>query len=187
MDKLTERLDKLRILIQDQDFIDGKGLSNEVNIRIFHYPPEDEMIVRHFVEQQLMQNLNIRKRIMACNLYELFIDICKDMDILDSIPEMEDEDGSAYTLDQLHSAIGEDEFITKLRDKTQNSSYDVILLTGVGDVFPFMRVHKLLEAMQPYFSDKPILVLYPGTFDGSSLKLFNRLSPNSYYRAFSVL
>ena len=64
---------------------------------------------------------------------------------------------------------------------------DILLLTGVGDVFPFMRVHTLLEALQPYFSDIPILVLYPGKFDGHYLKLFDRLQPNDYYRAFNII
>ena len=35
MSKLNERLDALRKLVQSQDFLNGKGLSNEVNIRIF--------------------------------------------------------------------------------------------------------------------------------------------------------
>ena len=64
---------------------------------------------------------------------------------------------------------------------------DVLMLTGVGEVFPFMRIHTLLEALQPYFSDVPILVMYPGEFDGRHVKLFNRLTPNDYYRAFNVI
>lgn len=35
MNKLMERLDSLRTLIQTPEFLEGKGLSNEVNIRIF--------------------------------------------------------------------------------------------------------------------------------------------------------
>ena len=60
-------------------------------------------------------------------------------------------------------------------------------MSGVGDVFPYMRVFMLLEAMQPYFSDIPILVLYPGLFDGRYLKLFNCLPPHPYYRAFNIV
>ena len=45
MSDIKERLDKVRVLIQKSDFLEGKGLSNEVNIRIFCYDPEDEMIV----------------------------------------------------------------------------------------------------------------------------------------------
>ena len=35
MSDIKERLDTLRKLIQEPDFLEGKGLSNEVNIRIF--------------------------------------------------------------------------------------------------------------------------------------------------------
>ena len=64
---------------------------------------------------------------------------------------------------------------------------DAIIVVGVGEAFPFIRVHALLEAMQPVFSDVPIVVLYPGVYDGRSLKLFDKLTPNSYYRAFNTL
>ena len=89
-------------------------------------------------------------------------------------------------MEQLHLAIGEQEFIDKIKYSPHHVG-DVLLLTGVGDVFPFMRVHSLLEAMQPYFNDIPILVMYPGTFDGCYVRLFDKLTPNSYYRAFNEI
>ena len=49
-----------------------------------------------------------------------------------------------------------------------------------------MRIHQLLNAMQPHFSNMPIFVLYPGEYDGHELRLFNRLKANSYYRAFFI-
>jgi len=184
MSNIKERLDKLRSLVQDHDFLEGKGLSNEVNIRIFCYDAAEEMSVRHFIEQ-IATDQTLDCHLIECNLYETFLRICSDIDILDTIPEMEESDGSAFLLGQLHSAIGENEFIGKIQELGKCVTGDVLLLTGVGDVFPFMRVHKMLEALQPYYSDVPILVMYPGTFDGSSLKLFDILSPNPYYRAFN--
>ena len=35
MSELKERLDNLRALMQEPEFLEGKGLSNEVNIRFF--------------------------------------------------------------------------------------------------------------------------------------------------------
>ena len=187
MSELKERLDNLRALMQEPEFLEGKGLSNEVNIRIFCYEPSSEMTVNHFVNKVITDTL-LNCHIIECNLYKIFIDICNDLDIIDSIPEMEAADGSAFVMEQLHSAVGEDEFISKMQEQIgETKPGDIIFLTGVGDVFPFMRVHKMLEAMQPHFTDIPILVMYPGTIDGSSLKLFDKLSPNPYYRAFSVL
>lgn len=62
-----------------------------------------------------------------------------------------------------------------------------MVLSGVGKVFPFMRVHSLLEAMQPLFNDIPVVVFYPGDFDGHYVKLFNKLKANEYYRAFKTV
>lgn len=185
MADIKERLDNLRIHIQEPEFLEGKGLSNEVNIRIFCYDAEDEMTVRQFIDQ-ITTDQSIACHLIECNLYETFLALCDDIDITEAIFEMEAADGKAFLLDQLHSAIGEGEFIEKIQYEPHHSG-DVLMLTGVGDVFPFMRVHSLLEALQPYFSDIPILVMYPGTFDGSYVRLFDRLTPNPYYRAFKEI
>ena len=185
MNGIKERLDALRKLIQEPDFLEGKGLSNEVNIQMFCYDAEDEMIVQHFVEQ-ITTDESLDCRLIECNLYKTFLSICDDLDITDAIPDMEESDGGFFLLEQLHSAVGEGEYIEKIQYSPHKKG-DVLMLTGVGDVFPFMRVHTLLEALQPHFSDIPILVLYPGKFDGHQLKLFNRLKPNDYYRAFNII
>ena len=185
MSHIEERLDHVRTLIQEPEFLEGKGLSNEVNIRIFCYDPEDEMAVRHFVEQ-LETDHSLSCRLKICNLYQTFLSVCEDMDIIDAIPDMEAEDGSIFLLEQLHSAIGEGEFIDKIQYEPHESG-DVLMLTGVGEVFPFMRIHSLLEALQPEFPDIPILVMYPGTYDGRFVRLFDKLEPNPYYRAFNII
>lgn len=184
--EVKERLDNLRAMIQTPEFLEGKGLSNEVNIRIFSYNPKEEMIVQHFVDQ-LKTDPSLSCNVVEYNLFQIFLSVCDDLDIMDSIPEMEAEDGSAYTLEQLQSAVGEAEFIDKMQSFGERTTGDVMIISGVGDVFPFMRVHKLLEAIQPYFSNVPVLVMYPGNFDGNSVSLFNKLKPNPYYRAFSII
>ena len=183
--RIKERLDTVRALIQKTEFLEGKGTSNEENIRIFCYDPENEMVVRHFVHQ-LETDQSLECHLIVCNLYKIFLSICDDMEITDEILEMEETEGSTYLLEQLNSAITNKEFAEKMQYKPHEQG-DVLMLTGVGEVFPFMRIHNLLEALQPYFSDIPILVMYPGKFDGYHMKLFNRLQINDYYRAFSEI
>ncbi len=185
MKDTAKGLDKVRELLASREFLEGTGLSNEVNIRIFCYDAKDEMAVRSFVEQ-LKTDQSLPCRLIVHNLYEVFLSICEDMDILDAIPEMEQQDGSAFLLEQLHSAIGEDAFIQKMKPDEPRDN-DILLLSGVGEVFPFVRMHKLLEALQPHYPNTPILVMYPGEFDKHSLRLFNKLPPNDYYRAFNVV
>lgn len=186
MADIKERLDHLRDHIQQSDFLEGKGLSNEVNIRIFCYDAEDEMTVRQFVDQ-ITTDQSLICHLITCDLYKTYLELCDDIDITDAIAEMEEADGKEFLLEQLHSAIGEGEFIEKIQYEPHCPGKDLLLLTGVGDVFPFMRVHALLEALQPHFSDIPILVMYPGTFDGSYVRLFDKLTPNPYYRAFNEI
>ena len=141
--RIKERLDKVRTLIQEPEFLEGKGLSNEVNIRIFCYEPENEILVRHFVNQlEIDQSLACHLKI--CNLYKTFLSICDDMDITDAISDMEESDGSDFLLEQLNSAIGNEEFIDKIQYEPHELG-DVLMLTGVGEVFPFMRIHTLLS------------------------------------------
>lgn len=185
MSNINERLDNVRALIQEQDFLESKGLSNEVNIRIFCYEAKDEMAVRHFVDQ-IKADQTLKCNLKECNLYHTFLSICEDKRITQSIPRMEERKGKKFLLEQMHSIATEAAFVQKIQYEPHEPG-DVLILTGVGEVFPFMRIHSLLEALQPHFSDIPILVMYPGVFDGHHLKLFDKLQPNDYYRAFNII
>ena len=181
---VQERLTKLVAEIQKPDFLAGKGLSNEVNIRIFCYEPNEEMLIRHFIAELRTKKLKCRLKIY--NLYEVFLAICDKNRIMDAIYKMEANKGKDFLLRQLRRVTDNKAFVEEMA-YTPHSVGDVILLTGVGEVFPFMRLHSLLEAMQVDFSDVPIVVFYPGKYDGRSLTLFNKLKPNAYYRAFNEL
>lgn len=185
MSILTEKLDELRQLVQSDSFLNGDGLSNEVNIRLFCYDASNEMTVQHFISQ-LVTDQTLSCHLVERNLYKIFLSICEDMGVEAEIPTMEEEEGSDYLLEQLQGFATPVAFVEKLQ-YVPHERGDVLLLTGVGDVFPFMRIHALLEALQPAFSDIPILVMYPGTFDKATLKLFDILPPSPYYRAFTAV
>lgn len=171
--------------MQESEFLESKGLSNEVNIRIFCYDPSDEMVIRHFMEQvKADQSMNCN--VIEYNLYEVFLSICEDKRIVNAIPSMEEKKGTEFIRDQMSRMANNTAFVNKMEYESHEIG-DVIVITGVGDVFPFIRVHDLLNAMQPEFPDVPILVFYPGNYDGRDVQLFNRLKKNSYYRAFSVI
>ena len=185
MNKLMERLDSLRTLIQTPEFLEGKGLSNEVNIRIFCYDSRMEMAVRHFTEK-LVTDQTLSCHVLEYSLYRVFLSICDDKRIIDRIAQQEEKKGKQFLLDQMKRMANNMAFVNKMQYEPHRKG-DVLLITGVGEAFPFIRVHALLDAMQPYFSDVPVLVMYPGTYDGHYIKLFDKLTPNPYYRAFNVI
>ena len=67
MSDIKERLDKVRALIQEPEFLEGKGLSNEVNIRIFVMNRRMKWLVRHFVNQ-LETDQSLDCHLIVCNL-----------------------------------------------------------------------------------------------------------------------
>lgn len=184
MSSITERLDELRKRIQEEDFLKGKGLSNEVNIRIFCYDPKNEMVVRYFVEQ--LSSVDLKSNVQIVDLYETFLSICEDKRILNRIPQLEEKRGKEFLEKQFEKTCDAKTFAKKVIDSFDGNN-DLLMITGVGKAFPFMRVHALLNALQEDFNEKPIVVLYPGAFDGHYVKLFNRLKSNEYYRAFNMI
>lgn len=182
MSDITERLDHLKKTIQEDDFLQGKGLSNEVNIRMFCYSPKDEMAVRSFTER--LENEQLKCKVQIVDLYETFLSICEDKRILDRIPQLEQKRGKEFLEKQFERTCDAKVFAKKIID---NFDGDLLLITGVGKAFPFIRVHALLNTIQEDLNDKPIVVLYPGTFDGHYVRLFNQLKPNEYYRAFNMI
>ncbi|MHC1576279.1 MAG: hypothetical protein ACXQTE_02890 [Methanosarcinaceae archaeon] len=54
--KLEKRLELLKEKIQEDDFLNARGLGNEIPFWIFDYPPEKELLVRETVVK-LTQNL----------------------------------------------------------------------------------------------------------------------------------
>lgn len=184
MSNIKERLDRIKEIVQESDFLEGKGLSNEVNIRIFCYDPKEEMVVRHFIKQ--IENDHLDCNVIHYDLYKVFLDICEDKRILSRIPALEEKRGKDFIKKQFEKSCDAKTFAAKMQYENHQRG-DLIILSGVGKVFPFMRVHSLLEAMQPLFNDVPILVFYPGEFDGHYVKLFNKLKANEYYRAFKSI
>lgn len=185
MSKLNERLDNLKLEIQKPEFLEGKGLSYEVNIRIFCYDAADEMAVRHFTDQ-LIVDQTLDCHLIERNLYKVFLSICDEKRIMGKASQMEKKKGKDFILRNLQNFANNKSFVEKMQYEPHELG-DVLLLTGVGAVFPFMRIHSLLEALQPEFPDIPILVMYPGGYDGRFVRLFNKLEENPYYRAFDMI
>ncbi len=185
MPDINQELDKIKSRISEANFLSNKGLSNEVGIHVFKYDPKYELSVRNYIER-LVNTASEHYRIIELDLYRIFLEILKDKRILDTVPSLEEKKGNEYLLTQLQKIATPEAFIEKMK-YTPHQCGDVIFLNGVGKVYPFMRSHKMLDSMQLEFSDVPIVMFYPGEFNGQSLSLFNKFHDGNYYRAFNLI
>ncbi len=185
MSEILNSLNKVSARLSEEAFLANKGLSNEVGIHVFCYDPKDELTVRAFFDS-LKEQKDAPYNLIECDLYKILLDICESKRILKSIPNMEERKGKEYLADQLQKIATAETFVEKMKYEPHQKG-DVLLITGVGKVYPFMRSHKILDNIQHIFADIPVLMLYPGTFDGQDLGLFGKFLDAHYYRAFNLL
>lgn len=185
MEGIKQELDKIKGRISEADFLANKGLSNEVGIHVFKYEPEYELIVRDYIKR-LVSSPSDDYRVIELDMYTILLEILEEKRVLGTVPSLEEKKGKDYLLAQLQKIATPEAFLTKMKYEPHQRG-DVLFLTGVGKVYPFMRSHKMLDSMQQAFSDIPIVMFYPGEFNGQSLILFDKFHDGNYYRAFNLL
>lgn len=185
MESIIDRLNSLKNNFTNEQFLTNKGLSNEVGIYIFAYDPKEEMAVREFVKQQVKRG-NSGYRIVEFDLYKIFLQICDERKITKSIPKMQERKGSEYLKEQLKKVASPAAFAKKM-EYGPHQYGDIVVITGVGEIYPFLRVHSYLESIQHMFEDVPVVVMYPGKYDGQTLVLFNKFFDANHYRSFAIV
>lgn len=183
----------LRERLCDADFLSNKGLGNEAGIFTFCYDPTLELEARSYFKGLIadadagkLGTDDVKARIHECNLYDVLLKICEGRRILDRLPAQEEKRGRDGLLKQLKRIATPEAYVAAM-DWQPHEPGDVVLITGVGEVYPFMRVHNVLNNMQSTFRDVPVVVAYPGIYDGGSLSLFGKLADGNYYRAFDLI
>lgn len=188
MSDIVKRLDALRSKLTDESFLSNKGLSNEVGLYIFAYRPSEEMPVRYFIgDLEKRQNSSeTTSRIIHFDLYEIMLDICREKRILDRIPQMEAQRGQDFMMKQIQKLAPPEAYVSHMK-YDEHRHGDVVFITGVGRVYPYMRSHNVLNNLQHVFDDVPVVMFYPGEYTGQSLTLFGKFFDDNYYRAFNLI
>ena len=187
---LEERLNQILPRITSREFLDSKGLGNEIGFWIFDYPPERELEVRSFIDGVLLPGMAKRQpalRPAVVNLFNLIIELLEDRKLLGRVLDIQTTKGDAAALTALRPVLKEDKLAERIASQIDFDQVDMLLLTGVGAAYPMLRSHTLLAGLQATMKDKPVVMFYPGRYDGFSLRLFNKLADDHYYRAFRLV
>lgn len=187
---LDERLNQILPRVTSRDFLDSKGLGNEIGFWIFDYPPDREMDVREFFIGTVLPALGKQVPPIHAGLVDLLklvTDLLEERKLLDKAIDMQLSKGDDSTLAALRSVLKEDKIAQKIAAQFDIPGLDLLVLTGVGSVYPMLRTHTLLSALHPIMGNTPLLMFFPGRYDGHSLRLFNTLAEDHYYRAFRLV
>lgn len=188
-DQLRARLNQVAEKITRPDFLAGQGLGNELGFWIFDYAPEHELQVRAYLNflPSLMARQHPDLKMAQVNLLEVLKDYLTERGFLDKAIAMQKSKGDAALLKALRGPLHMDKFAPYLIRHSLSHEPDIVLLTGVGSLWPMVRAHSLLNALHGPLGHKPLVLFYPGRYDGQTMSLFKQIKSNNYYRAFALV
>lgn len=169
-----------------------QGLGNEVPFFICPFHPREALEMGKLGNQLINTLINKGVRVLKINLYDLSIELLKKRGIWDRILQVEKSISKDELKELLQGVLDpEGHLIPAIAEKMGQGEYDVMFITGVGEVFPYIRSHTVLNNLQSTAKDKPTVMFFPGEYthsleEGASLDLFGRLQDDKYYRAFNI-
>lgn len=185
----NERLDKILDRLTSDAFLQGKGLGNEIPFYAFDYPPERELEVRAHIFFLLAQIPKRRPglRFVHINLFELIVRHLKNRGFYEKALVMQKQKGDEATLKALAAPLDAGKLAAVFADEAKPADHDLVLVSGVGSAYPLLRTHNLLNNLHHHLGSTPLVLFYPGVYDGQSLRLFGTLQDKPYYRAFRLI
>lgn len=189
---INARLKILDETFQEEDFLLNKGLGNEVGYYIFDYHPAEELLVREHIKL-LQENSDLYQEgyeLKVFNLYHIMIDYLRERQLLSRAEKFEKHGGIEEVTTKINRLLkmdGKEQqnyFVEYIEERTPEKA--IVILTGIGELYPLIRAHSILNKMHQVFDRVPVVMMYPGEYDKLKLTIFNTNKDDNYYRAFRI-
>ena len=191
MDALAQKFDKAEEMIQKPSFRENKGLGNEVGQYIFDYDADRELYVRERIEyiKKKNESSNDDFKVAVFDLYEIIIDILNKKGYLEKCFEFEKTKGFDRVIksigNMLRITAADSLIVNHIKDNTPDKAF--FFITGIGKCYPILRSHTVLNNLHQVIDNVPVVLFYPGKYDGQELVLFGEIKDDNYYRAFKLV
>ena len=187
---LNERFIELEDRMISVESLTKYGTANDMKFYIFDYNPQDEFTIRNDVKKLKSRNPNI----IEFDLYEMMLEIIDQQGYMQDVIEAEKDYDKQHLLSEIFQPIlsveeDDNEFLENFK-AVDDDGTKIILVTGVGKSYPVIRSHTILNNLQNIFKRNPVVMMYPGRYEtkkAMTLRLFDRLDDDNYYRAFPLV
>lgn len=188
---LNERFVDLEDRMISVEALTRYGTANDLRFYIFDYNPADELLVRKETKKLKERN----PAIVEFDLYELMLQIIEEEGYMEDVLRMEKDYDKELLLREVFQPLlsveeEENAFLDKFKTGVDDDGNSIVLITGVGKAFPVIRSHTILNNLQSIFRRNPVVMMYPGRYETKekmTLRLFERLDDDNYYRAFPLV
>mgnify|MGYP003605161623 CR=1 FL=1 len=189
---LSTREAHLLGVLSSQRFRSMQGLGNEVPFFICPFDPAESVAISK-MRTRLVTALTSRGiGVAQIDLYDIAVGVLRQRGMWDRLLAVEPTKSKKAMLQTLQSVLDPDRALrTAVAEQLAIAGGEIVFVTGVGEVFPYVRSHTVLNSLQTVATDRPLLLFFPGEYrqsasKGSSLELFGRLHDDQYYRAFNI-
>lgn len=186
-ESIYEKFTFIRKVVSQERFLKMEGLSGEIPFWIAPYDVRAENQVNSEISN-LVRKLHNDGIIALCvDLFELSCELVDEHIGLEEMFALEQSMEKQFFIDALQSTINiHERFIPAISERIEAENPSMLLIKGVGKVFPFIRSHIVLNNLQSAVKNIPTLMFFPGEYSGKSLKLFDLLADDNYYRANNI-
>ena len=189
----TDRgFEKIFEITGNEHFLAMEGLSKEVPFFVHAYDikKQDEVYARI---SDLRKRLWAEKGIttLLIGLFDMVLEYFNREDELEDVFQLERESTKQEFLEEFQSMVNpEHVVIPYFKQKLAEEEYQILMVYQIGEVFPYLRTHTILNQLQSTVTDMPLIVFFPGEYVmskeiGFHLNLFGKF-PGPYYRAFRL-
>lgn len=188
---LNDRFIELEDRMISVEALTRYGTANDLKFYIFDYAPKDELIIRKEVKKLKERNSSI----VEFDLYEMMLSIIEEEGYMEDVLRMEKDYDKDLLLREVFQPLlsveeEENRLLKMFQEKAPDDGNTIVLITGVGKSFPIVRSHTILNNLQSIFRRNPVVMMYPGRYEiknSMTLRLFERLDDDNYYRAFPLV
>lgn len=181
--------DHLLAVLSSDRFRNMDGLGGEVPLYIYPYAPEDALEIADS-RKRITTRLSQRGvDVLDINLYDLTVELLTERGAWDQLIEMEPTIDKEDLREGLRSMVDPgDDLVPAIEARLATHPSHILFVTGIGEVFPFIRSHTVLNNLESIASRQPTLMFFPGSYEqsdslGSTLVLFGTVGDDNYYRA----
>ena len=153
-------LDNLFNYINSTNLLTTARAGGQLPIYLYAYPATQEDEMSDLIVGLKSRLTSAGKSVIHKDIFEMVVDILEENDEFTSLLIVEPETPKWDVADHINAVAD--------------------FLSGIGKCYPFLRTKGIIEGLEIGLSDTPVVLFFPGTYDGWTMLLFGTVHEHSY-------
>jgi hypothetical protein len=188
MSKIIDDFEQIFTQVTTDKFLAMQALGGEEPFFIYSFDPAYQDLITNETKRLVKRIKQSGHSVLVINLYDLAIKMLEERNMLTKILEKEQSLPKTKLLQSLQNMLDvETKIMPEIQKMVDKEKTSMVFIEGVGEVYPYIRSHTIINNLQKVVTDRPTLLFFPGKFDGHKLVLFNKIHDDNHYRAFNII